>query len=216
MTERPFADRVDAGRALAVRLAGAAAPGLVVLGLPRGGVVVAAEVARALGCALDVVVVRKVGLPWQPELAMGAVAAAGEEVETVRDERVLTGAAVDDETFERARAREITELRRREAAYLQGRPRVPLAGRPVVLVDDGLATGSTVEAAVAELRAVHPGWLGLIVPVADASAWARVRPLVDGGTALLMRTPMRAVSVDYADFTQLDDDVVREALARWG
>jgi putative phosphoribosyl transferase len=110
----------------------------VVLGLPRGGVVVAAEVARALRGTLDVVVVRKIGVPWQPELALGAIAAVDEDVETVREERVLGRLQVDEETFERAREREVAELRRQEAAYRQGRPARPLAGRPVIVVDDGL------------------------------------------------------------------------------
>ena len=127
-TTKLFTDRTEAGRALATRMAEYAAPDLVVLGLPRGGVVVAAEVARALRGTLDVVVVRKIGVPWQPELALGAIA------------------AVDEETFERAREREVAELRRQEAAYRQGRPARPLAGRPVIVVDDGLATGSAMRA----------------------------------------------------------------------
>jgi putative phosphoribosyl transferase len=109
-------------------------------------VVVAAEVARALRGTLDVVVVRKIGVPWQPELGLGAIAAMDEDVETVREERVLGRLQVDEETFERAREREVAELRRQEAAYRQGRPARPLAGRPVIVVDDGLATGSAMRA----------------------------------------------------------------------
>ncbi len=211
-----FRDRSDAGR----RLVGPAAAELpagepvTVVGLPRGGVLVGAalvEGLRALGwtARLDLVVVAKVLAPEFPELALGAVTAHT----TVRSRATRHVPGVDDARYAALTAEARRRLADRAAALPE--PRVPADGS-VLLVDDGLATGSTVEAAVAELRAVHPGWLGLVVPVADASAWARVRPLVDGGTALLQRTPMRAVSVDYADFTQLADDVVRAALARWG
>src|SRR4051794_15811479 len=149
---KPFADRREAGRALGAEVAarlGGAPRDVVVLGLPRGGVVVAAEVAAALSAPLDVVVVRKLGLPWQPELAMGAIAAAGDAVEAVRIEAVLSRVDVDPESFEAVRQRELTELRRREQASRGIRPPVPLTGRTVVVVDDGLATGATMRAAVA-------------------------------------------------------------------
>src|SRR5689334_19288772 len=122
--DAPFADRHDAGRALGVALAErlGRTPDVVVLGLPRGGIVVAAEVAAALGAALDLVAVRKLGLPWQPELAMGAIAAAGDAVEAVRTEQVLVRAEVAPATFEEVRQRELTELRRREQAYRGVRP----------------------------------------------------------------------------------------------
>src|SRR4051794_35323748 len=147
--ERHFADRRDAGRALAAALRERVPANAAVLGLPRGGVVVAAEVAAALGVPLDVLVVRKLGLPWQPELAMGAIAALGDDVETVRVAAVLSRVAVDEAAFEEVRRRELAELRRREHEYRGGRPPLELRGRTVVLVDDGLATGATMRAAVA-------------------------------------------------------------------
>jgi putative phosphoribosyl transferase len=210
---RPFRDRVEAGRALGVRLADAACPDGVVLGLPRGGVVVAAEVARTLGGVLDAVVVRKVGVPWQPELAMGAIAAAGDDVETVREERVLATTTVDDETFGRACDRELGELRRREAAYRQGRPAQLLTGRPVVLVDDGLATGSTMRAAVAAVRRQAPSRLVVAVPVGSPSACAALAGEVDEVVCLWAPPSFTAVGRGYADFRATTDDEVREALA---
>ncbi|MGY1691468.1 phosphoribosyltransferase [Geodermatophilus sp. SYSU D01105] len=210
---KPFADRTAAGRALAGRLADSAAPDLVVLGLPRGGVVVAAEVARALGATLDIVTVRKLGVPWRPELAMGAVAAIGEEVETVREERVLGRVDVDDEAFDRAREREIAELRRREAAYRGDRPATPLSGRPVVVVDDGLATGSTMRAALAAARRQAPARLTVAVPVASPFACQRIASEVDEVVCLWAPSSFAAVGQGYDDFRATTDDEVRAALA---
>ncbi|WNV73732.1 phosphoribosyltransferase family protein [Geodermatophilus sp. DSM 44513] len=210
----PFADRTAAGRALAARLAGHAAPDLLVLGLPRGGVVVAAEVARALGAALDLVVVRKVAAPGRPELAMGAIAAVDGEVETVREERVLGRADVDGAAFDGVRERELAELRRREAAYRQGRPAAFPAGRPVLLVDDGLATGSTMRAAVAAVRRQGPARVTVAAPVGAPSACARLAAEVDDVVCLWTPTPFRAVGQGYADFRATTDDEVRAALAR--
>lgn len=212
-TTEPFADRSEAGRALADRLAGHADPALVVLGLPRGGVVVAAEVARALGAALDVVVVRKVGVPWRPELAMGAIAAVDADVETVRGERVLDQLGVDDESFARARDREVTELRRREAAYRQGRPVTPLAGRAVLVVDDGLATGSTMRAALAAVRRQAPRRLTVAVPVASPTVCSRLATEVDEVACLWAPTSFSSVGQGYRDFRATSDDEVRAALA---
>src|SRR5688500_12920647 len=143
MATTRFADRRAAGQALGERLRTTDVERIdtVVLGLPRGGVLVAASVAAALSAPLDVLVVRKLGLPWQPELAMGAIAGVGDTVETVRVESVLAAVDVPPAVFEEVRQRELTELRRRESAYRGGRPPVPLAGRPVIVVDDGLATG---------------------------------------------------------------------------
>jgi putative phosphoribosyl transferase len=211
---KPFSDRAEAGRALAARLADSAGPDLVVLGLPRGGVVVAAEVARALGGTLDIVVVRKIGVPWQPELAMGAIAAVDEDVETVREERVLSRVDVDEAAFDRAREGEIVELRRRESAYRQGRPATPLAGRPVVVVDDGLATGSTMRAAVAAVRRQGPARLTIAVPVASPFACERIAGDVDDVICLWAPASFSAVGQGYDDFRATDDDEVREALAR--
>ncbi|WP_199589431.1 phosphoribosyltransferase [Blastococcus sp. TF02A-26] len=213
-TIKPFRDRTEAGRALAVRLAGHASPDLVVLGLPRGGVVVAAEVARPLGGRLDIVVVRKLGVPWQPELAMGAIAAVDSEVETIREERVLGQVQVDEAAFARAREREITELRRREDAYRQGRPPTPLDGRPVVVVDDGLATGSTMRAAVAAVRRQQPARLTVAVPVGSPRVCTAFQDEVDDVVCLWAPDSFSAVGQGYEDFRATTDDEVRDALAR--
>ncbi|UOY00996.1 phosphoribosyltransferase [Blastococcus sp. PRF04-17] len=215
MSAQRFADRQAAGRALGERLATSLAggSGVVVLGLPRGGVVVAAEVAGALGAALDVLVVRKLGLPWQPELAMGAIAAVGGAVETVRVDAVLRSAAVDDETFERVRARELAELRRREASYRGERAAADVQGRVVVVVDDGLATGATMRAAVVALRRQRPARLVAAVPVGSPSALAALRDDVDEVVCLSAPRSFRAVGQGYADFAETSDAEVRAALS---
>ncbi len=209
---RRFADRRDAGRALARALGdGDALPDPVVLGLPRGGVVVAAEVAAALGAPLDVVLVRKLGLPEQPELAMGAIAAAGGAVETVRTV-VVARAGVDDATFAVVRARELTELQRREDVYRRGRGPVRLTGRDVVLVDDGLATGATVRAAVAAVRGQHPATVTVAVPVGSPRACNELAREVDRLVCLEAPTGFRAVGQAYRDFSATEDDEVVAAL----
>jgi predicted phosphoribosyltransferase len=207
-----FADRRAAGRALAACVH----PGhgdVVVLGLPRGGVVVAAEVAVALDAPLDVLVVRKIGLPWQPELAMGAIAGTGDIVETVRTESVIDRAAVAEETFEQVRDRELGELRRREAAYRGERPAVPLAGRGVVLVDDGLATGATMRAAVAAVRRQRAARITVAVPIGSPTAVAALEPEVDEVVCLSAPRSFRAVGQGYENFAPTTDDEVRTALA---
>jgi predicted phosphoribosyltransferase len=209
---RPFADRRDAGRALGAALLGRALGDVVVLGLPRGGVVVAAEVAAALGAPLDVVVVRKLGLPWQPELAMGALAAAGDAVETVRIERVLERASVDPAEADEVRRRELAELRRREQVYRGGRPLLRLSGRAVVLVDDGLATGATMRAAVAAVRRSEPAHVVVAVPVGSPRACADLAPLVDDVVCLWTPESFAAVGQGYGDFAPTSDDEVRAAL----
>jgi putative phosphoribosyl transferase len=215
VSARRFADRRDAGRALGERLAESLGQAdVVVLGLPRGGVVVAAEVATALAAPLDVLVVRKLGLPWQPELAMGAIAAVGDAVETVRTEAVLVAASVDDATFAAVRDEELVELRRREQAYRGDRPPVALMGRTVVLVDDGLATGSTMRAAVVAVRRSEPAGVVVAVPVGSPSACAALAPQVDELVCLEAPRGFRAVGQAYADFTATSDDEVRAALAR--
>jgi putative phosphoribosyl transferase len=209
-----FADRRAAGRALAERLGEKPAEGTVVLGLPRGGVVVAAEVAAALGAPLDVLVVRKIGLPWQPELAMGAVAAVGDAVETVRSEGIIVRTNVDPSTFEQVRQTELAELRRRESAYRGDRPPVPVAGRPVIVVDDGLATGATMRAAVTALRRQEPARITVAVPIGSPATCAELVKDVDEVVCLQTPRSFRAVGQGYADFTPTSDDEVREALVR--
>src|SRR3954447_14302152 len=211
----PFADRRDAGRALgaalAERLGGAA--DVVGLALPRGGVVVAAEVAAALDADLDLVAVRKLGLPWQPELAMGAIAAAGDAVEAVRTEQVLARADVAPASCGEVRRRELAELRRREQAYGGIRPPVPLAGRTVVVVDDGLATGATMRAAVAAVRRARPARVLVAAPVGSPKACADLAAAVDDVVCLWAPASFSAVGQGYRDFAPTSDDEVREALA---
>ena len=208
-----FADRRDAGRALGQELVRTAPAEAVVLGLPRGGVVVGAVVAAVLQAPFDILVVRKIGLPWQPELAMGAVAGLGGELETVRTEEVLTRAGVGPEVFDRVRDEEVAELRRREAAYRGNRPAVPVRGRPVVLADDGLATGATMRAAVAAARGAGCGRVTVAVPVGAPRACARLREDADDVVCLWAPPDFRAVQQGYADFAPTSDDEVRAALA---
>src|SRR3954454_23661212 len=214
MSPRRFADRRDAGRVLSERLAATARENVVVLGLPRGGVVVAAEGATALAAPLDVLVVRKLGLPWQPELAMGAIAAVGDVVETVRTDAVLARVHVDEETFAAVRDEELTELRRREAAYRGERPVVPLTGRDVVLVDDGLATGSTMRAAVVAVRRSAPHRITVAVPIGSPSACGALEHQVDELVCLAAPRFFGAVGQGYVDLAPTGDDEVRAALAR--
>jgi predicted phosphoribosyltransferase len=207
----PFLDRRDAGQALASRLTPyAGRPGVVVLALPRGGVPVAFEVARALGAPLDVLLVRKLGAPGHEELAMGAIASGGARV--LNDDLVkrlqVTPAALAEVT-----AREERELRRREAAYRGQRPRPDIAGRIVILVDDGLATGASMRAAVAALRAERPARVVIAVPVAAADTCDELRREVDELVCAATPEPFLSVGAWYQDFDQTSDEEVRRLLA---
>jgi predicted phosphoribosyltransferase len=208
-----FADRVDAGHRLAERLTHLAGQDVVVLGLPRGGVPVAAEVAAALRAPLDVLVVRKLGLPWQPELAMGAIAGVGGALEEVRNELVIRRAGVGDDVLDAVRAREVPELRRREQAYRGDRPALEVRGRTVVVVDDGLATGSTMRAAVAAVREQSPAAVVVAVPVGSPDTCARLDREVDEVVCLDMPRTFLAVGQAYDDFRATSDDEVRAALS---
>jgi predicted phosphoribosyltransferase len=209
-----FADRCVAGRSLATLLVDySALDGVLVLGLPRGGVPVAAEVARLIGAELDVLVVRKLGVPRHPELAMGAIADIAGLVDVVTNDVVLNRLGIAPADFEDVYQRELAELRRRTDAYRTGRPSIDVAGRVVIVVDDGLATGSTMRAAVAALRRQRPQRLVVAVPV---GAWDTCRTLerdVDDVVCALTPSPFRAVRDGYDDFSQTSDDEVLAALA---
>jgi len=213
VSSKQFADRRAAGRALGERLAVARPADAIVLGLPRGGVILAAEVARALDAPLDVLVVRKLGLPWQPELAMGAIAAVGDTVETVRVDSVLIAAHVPPDVFDEVLHEELAELRRRELAYRGNRPPAALRGRAVVVVDDGLATGATMRAAVLAVRRQEPTSITVAVPIGSPNACAALEPDVDEIVCLSAPSTFRAVGQGYADFSATSDDEVRAALA---
>lgn len=204
-----FTDRADAGRRLAERLRGELAPDAVVLGLPRGGVPVAYEVARALNLPLDVVVVRKLGLPYQPELAMGAV---GEDVRVLNDQ-VLQMARVDEAELEAVERRERAEVERRTEALRAGREPVPLAGRDVLLVDDGIATGSTARAACEVVRARGARRVVLAAPVAPANTQKALADAADDVVLLHTSHRFSAVGQFYVNFGQTSDEEVTALLA---
>ena len=209
----PFADRDEAGRELAGRLtAYLGRDDVVVLALPRGGVPVAAPVARALGAPLDVLVVRKLGLPEHPELAAGAIAGVGDSVELVRNERVLAAVSLSEQDLQRVYDRELEELHRREQAYRDGRPAVGVRGAVAILVDDGLATGSTMLAAVAAVRRQDPAEVVVAVPVGSAETCRALREHVDEVVCAYTPEPFYAVGQGYRDFGQTEDEEVRSAL----
>jgi len=207
-----FRDRFNAGRELARALKPYANdPTTIVLALPRGGVPVAYEVARALHAPLDIFTVRKLGLPGHEELAMGAIASGG--VRVLNDE-VVRAFDIPEEVIDAVAEEEQPELSRRERDYRGNRPRPDLRGRKVILVDDGLATGSTMRAAVAALRQYDPAQIVIAVPVAAPSTCAELAREVDDIVCLYTPEPFQAVGLWYEDFSQTSDDEVRELLAR--
>jgi putative phosphoribosyl transferase len=207
-----FRDRTEAGRLLAPRLAHLRGQDVVVLGLPRGGVPVAAELARALGVPLDVIIVRKVGVPDQPELAMAAV---GEGGVLIVNERVVQLAGVTPELLAEGAERERAELEERVRRFRGEHPRVPLAGRVALLVDDGIATGSTARAAAAVARAMGASRIVLAAPVSPRETARRLALDVD--ELVFLETPRDFVAVGrfYADFRATEDEEVVELLTRY-
>jgi putative phosphoribosyl transferase len=207
---RPFADRADAGRRLAERLgAYAGRDDVTVLGLPRGGVPVAAEVARTLPAPLDVCVVRKLGVPGDVELALGAIATGGV---LVLNDRVVADLHLSDQAIADVAAVELAELRRREQAYRGERPPVDVAGRTVLVVDDGLATGATMRAAVRAVRLRAPARVVVAVPVAAAETCHALGPEVDDVVCALRPSDFRSVGGWYEDFSPTSDDEVRRCV----
>lgn len=207
-----FRDRTDAGRALAAALAHyVGRDDVVVLALPRGGVPVAYEVAQALGAPLDVFVVRKLGVPGHEELAMGAIATGGV---LVLNDQVVSGLGIGEDTIRRVAEIEARELARREEAYRGERPAADVAGKVAVLVDDGLATGSTMRAAVAAVRLRNPAGIVVAVPTGAAPTCAELGQEVDEVVCRATPEPFRAVGQSYKDFSQTSDDEVRDLLAR--
>jgi predicted phosphoribosyltransferase len=206
-----FRDRRDAGRKIAERLAAYGnRPDVVVLGLPRGGVPVAYEVARALNVPLDVFTVRKLGVPGHAELAMGAVASGGVRVLN-RD--VIDVLQIPDYVIDRVAEREQEELERRERLYRDDRPFPDLRGKTLILVDDGLATGSTMQAAATALRKQNPARLVVAVPVGSAATCDEFRHEVDEVLCVITPEPLDGIGLWYEDFSQMTDEEVRELLA---
>jgi putative phosphoribosyl transferase len=205
-----FKNRVEAGRRLAAALAGyAGRSDLVVLALPRGGVPVAYEIARALGAPLDVFVVRKLGVPGRPELAMGAIASGGVRV---LNHSLIEALGISPAVVETVAAQERREMERRERAYRQHRPPLDVRGRWAILVDDGLATGATMRAAAVALRELGPARTVVAVPAAAREACEELRRHVDEILCAETPEPFVAVGVWYEDFTQTTDDEVRALL----
>ncbi|MFN3326628.1 MAG: phosphoribosyltransferase [Bryobacteraceae bacterium] len=206
----PYRDRAEPGRLLAERLRSyQGRPEMIVLGLPRGGVSVAYEVARMLQLPLDIFVVRKLGVPGQPELAMGAIATGGVRV---LNNEVVRLYGIDPEEIDAVTAREMRELERREEAYRGLRPPPDLTGRTAIVVDDGLATGSTMLAAVKALRKAQAAGIVVAVPVAAARTCESFQHHADDVICLETPEPFRAVGLWYEDFTDLSDGQIRGLL----
>jgi predicted phosphoribosyltransferase len=210
----PFKDRLDAGRKLAVALVKYKDQQPVVLALPRGGVPVAAEVASALNAPLDLVLVRKIGVPDEPELAMGAVVDGGTPI-VVRNEDIIRLAGIDEADFKAVCDRELAEIERRRQRYLGGRARAEVAGRTAIVVDDGIATGATTRAALRASRMRAPKSLVLAIPVAPSESLVAMRNEADDVVCLEDHELFGAIGFYYSDFRQISDQEVTEILTRF-
>ena len=207
-----FNDRREAGRALAAFLRSQiSADDLLVLGLPRGGVPVAWEVARTLGAPLDVCLVRKLGVPGHEELAMGAIASGGLRV---LNDALIRQLGIPERLIDAATRREDAELQRRERIFRGNRPEPVIAGRTLIVVDDGLATGSTMLAAVTALRTAHPARIIVAVPVGATDTCAELKRVADDCICAATPEPFYGVGAWYLDFEQTSDDQVRQLLAQ--
>ena len=210
----PFKNCSDAGRKLAKALAGYKEQQPVILALPRGGVTVAAEVAAVLNAPLDLILVRKVGVPFQPELAMGAVVDGGAPI-IVRNEDVIRLAEIDESEFKRICDSELAEIERRRQRYLGSRQRADVSGRTAIVVDDGIATGATTRAALRATRIRNPKKLVLAVPVAPTDTVAELRSEADEVICLEDHEFFGAIGTYYADFSQVSDETVIDILKRF-
>lgn len=210
----PFVDRMEAGRRLGKALAAYEDQHPIILALPRGGVPVAGEIAAMLGAPLDLVLVRKIGVPLQPELAMGAVA-DGPEPLVVRNEDVIALSGVDRREFNRVRDQELAEIARRRQRYLGKRPHPDLNGQVAIVVDDGVATGATTKAALRAVRMQNPKKLVLAVPVAPTDTLSQLKKEADEIVCLEDYEPFGAIGAFYADFNQVSDEQVTQILARF-
>jgi putative phosphoribosyl transferase len=208
-----YADRGDAGRRLASELAHLKDRQPVVLALPRGGVAVGFEIAQALDAALDIVLVRKIGVPWQPELALGAVT-DGARPETFIDRDLATSLDIPDSYISEETARQLEEIERRRKLYCEGRPGVEVAGRTTIVVDDGVATGATMRVALQAVRRRDPARLVLAVPVAPPDTLAALGREADEAVCLETPIGLGAIGFYYRDFHQLSDAEVTDLLAR--
>jgi len=210
--EKPLKDRTEAGRLLAEKLSAyATREDVIVLGLPRGGVPVAFEIAKKLEAPLDVFIVRKLGVPWQEELAMGAIATGG--VRVLNDD-VVKAYAISEQDIDLVEAEEKKELERRERAYRGDRPPLDVRGRTVLLVDDGIATGTTMRAGLAALRKLQPSRIVVAVAVAPQSTYEELKAEADEVICILTPESLFAISMWYERFTQTTDEEVRDLLAR--
>jgi predicted phosphoribosyltransferase len=210
----PFKDRSDAGRKLAKALAAYKDQHPVILALPRGGVPVAAEVAAALHAPLDLILVRKIGVPIQPELAMGAVVDGGAPI-IVRNEDVIRLAGIDETEFKAICDSELAEIERRRQRYLGGRERINIDGKTAIVIDDGIATGATTRAALRATRMRNPKKLVLAVPVAPTDSLAALRSDADEVICLEDHEFFGAIGFYYRNFNQIADDEVIEMLKRF-
>ncbi len=208
-----FRDRAEAGERLAAQLQHLKDRNPVVLALPRGGVAVGFAIARRLGAPLDLVLVRKIGVPWQPELALGAVAAGGTP-EIFIDERMQATLAIPADYVREETHCQLAELERRRQVYCAGRPAIDIAGRAAIVVDDGIATGATMRVALRAVRRRNPGWLVLAAPVAAPDTLAELGRDADETVCVETARGLGAIGFYYEDFHQMADDEVTDLLAK--
>lgn len=206
-----FQNRTEAGQQLTTRLQTYAnRPDVLVLGLPRGGIPVAYEIANALNVPLDICLVRKLGVPGHQELAMGAIAAGGVRV---LNYEVISGLGITSKTIDAVAAKELKELQRRDRVYRGDRPQPEIRDRTVILVDDGIATGSSIRAAISVLKPQHPARLIVAIPVAPSSTCAQLSHEVDEVVCLFQPETFYAIGIWYEDFSQTTDEIVHHCFA---